>query len=120
MSVDPDSFSSSEVAPTSFLPEQMLRGLREVAALARGAVAGRELREQIIDRAQETFGGDAIALWRFESRDRAWRIAAARGLSADYSAVDIPAVGESRTAVALDGPLFVPDVRAWPVAAERR
>jgi PAS domain S-box-containing protein len=97
-----------------------VRALRDLALLARSTIAGKELREQIVEQARTLFGGDAGALWRLESRDRIWRIAAATGLSEDYSAVAIPMPKGDDTATLLPAPLFIADVNAWPAVDERR
>jgi PAS domain S-box-containing protein len=101
---------------------EIIHGLRELAVLARSNIAGRELRERIVDEARRLFGADAAALWRLESRERLWRISAATGLSADYSSVAIPAPPETDadTAAVLAVPRFIADVDRWPRVDERR
>jgi PAS domain S-box-containing protein len=98
----------------------LVRGLRALAALAGSGVAGKELRDRIVQQAHDLFGADAVALWRLESRDRTWRIAAATGLSEGYSAVAIPAPAVDNTDAVLPGVLMVSDVNAWPQVDERR
>jgi PAS domain S-box-containing protein len=96
-----------------------LRALRDLAALARRNVTGRELRDAIIDAGERLFHPDAMALWRYETREHIWRIAASSGLSSDYSAVGASA--ESRDASAmLTEPLFIDDLSAWPQVDQRR
>jgi hypothetical protein len=58
-------------------PSGAVGALRDLAAVAREGITGKALRDAIIDRAQRLFGSDAVALWRLESRERLWRIAAA-------------------------------------------
>ncbi len=96
------------------------RGLRELTTLARGEVAGKELRERIVEHALRFFAADAVAMWRLESRERIWRIAAGSGLSKDYSTFAIPAPADGNVANLLPAPLLIPDVRAWPAVDDRR
>lgn len=98
---------------------RLVRGLRETTVLARRGTAGKELRERLIGQAQRLFGADAVALWRLESRERIWRIAAAVGLSESYAAVAIPVPPDYETESVLPGPILIPDVRAWPPVDER-
>ncbi|HEY0157027.1 MAG TPA: GAF domain-containing protein [Thermoanaerobaculia bacterium] len=99
---------------------EIVRGLRDLSALTRANIAGKELRGRLVELAMRFFGADAVALWRLESREHTWRIAAAAGLSAEYPAVTIPAPAAADVAVMLPAPVFVPDVRAWPAVDARR
>jgi PAS domain S-box-containing protein len=103
-------------------PSGAVGALRDLAAVAREGITGKALREAIIDRAQRLFGSDAVALWRLESRERLWRIAAARGLSDGYASVSIPVVegGAGDAAALIPQPLLIADVAAWPAVDERR
>lgn len=96
------------------------RGLRELSMLTRTTLAGRGLRDQIVEQAVRFFGADAAAMWRLESREHMWRIAAMTGLSADYSTFAIEEPADGNVAAMLPGPLHIPDVRAWPVVDARR
>ena len=96
------------------------RGLRDLSMLTRASVAGKELRNQIVEHAQRFFGADAVAMWRLETRERMWRIAATTGLSADYSTFAIEAPSDGNVAAMLPGPLLIADARAWPVVDARR
>lgn len=96
------------------------RGLRELTSLARSGVAGKELRERIVEHAHRFFAADAVAMWRLESREHIWRIAASFGLSADYSTFAIPAPTDGDVASLLPAPLLIPDARAWPLVDDRR
>ena len=96
------------------------RGLRDLSMLTRTTLAGKELRDQIVEHALRFFGADAAAMWRLESRERMWRIAATTGLSADYSTFAIEAPADGNVASVLAGPLLIPDVRAWPLVDARR
>ncbi|MEA2491066.1 MAG: hypothetical protein QOH21_2858 [Acidobacteriota bacterium] len=98
----------------------IVRGLRDLSTLTAAEITGKELRDRIVEHARIFFGADAVALWRLESRERIWRIAASAGLSADYSSFTLPAPRESDVAAMLPSPLLVPDVRAWPVVDDRR
>jgi PAS domain S-box-containing protein len=98
----------------------IVRGLRAFSELTAADVAGKELRAGIVAHAQSFFGADAVALWRLESREHIWRIAAAAGLSDDYSAFTLPAPAGADVAAMLAAPVFVPDVRAWPAVDDRR
>jgi PAS domain S-box-containing protein len=101
-------------------PEALLRGLRELSSLARTKIAGKELRERIVDDARTVFGADAVAMWRLESRERTWRIAAATGLSEDYATYAIPVSLGTNAATLLPGPILIPDVQAWPAVDDRK
>ena len=96
------------------------RGLHELTALARSGVAGKELRERIVEHALRFFAADAVAMWRLESREHIWRIAAASGLSVDYSTFAIPASAGGNVATLLSAPLLIPDVNKWPLVDDRR
>ena len=96
------------------------RGLRDLSTLTRTTLAGKELRDQIVEQAVRFFGADAAAMWRLESRERMWRIAATTGLSADYSTFAIEAPADGNVAAMLPGPLLIADVRGWPVVDARR
>jgi PAS domain S-box-containing protein len=98
----------------------IVRALHEVAAVARSGIAGRELRDRILEQAKALFAADAVALWRLESRDRIWRVSATIGLSEEFASVAIPAPDDSGAAAVLPAPLFIPDVAAWPLVDERR
>jgi PAS domain S-box-containing protein len=95
---------------------EIVRALHDLAKLARSNIAGKELRDRIIEQARALFAADAVALWRLESREQIWRIASAAGLSADYSA----ATSERDAAAVLPGPRYLADVGAWPVVDPRR
>ncbi|HEX8618859.1 MAG TPA: GAF domain-containing protein, partial [Thermoanaerobaculia bacterium] len=96
------------------------RALRDLAMLTQATVAGKELRDQIVEHARRFFGADAVAMWRLESRERMWRIAATTGLSSDYSTFEIEAPTDGNVAAMLPGPLLIADVRAWPAVDARR
>ncbi|HWW60472.1 MAG TPA: GAF domain-containing protein, partial [Thermoanaerobaculia bacterium] len=98
----------------------MARGLRDLAMLTRTTVAGKELRERIVDLALRFFSADAVAMWRLESRERIWRIAATTGLSDDYSTFEIPAPPDGDVGAMLSAPLLIADARAWPIVDARR
>ena len=98
----------------------MARGLRDLAMLTRTTVAGKELRERIVDLALRFFSADAAAMWRLESRERIWRIAATAGLSDDYSTFEIPAPPDADVGAMLSAPLLIADARAWPIVDARR
>ena len=100
--------------------QSMVAALRDVAMLAVSSVAGKELRAGIIEQALRLFGADAVALWRLESRERVWRIAAETGLSDNYSSVAIPVLNDYETASVLTAPLLVADVRSWALVDARR
>jgi PAS domain S-box-containing protein len=119
---DPVSDSSAEanMETAGMTAASVARGLRDLSMLARRVVAGKELRDQIVEHALSFFGADAVAMWRLESRERMWRIAAASGLSADYSAFAIEAPADGNVAAMLPGPLLIPDARAWPAVDARR
>jgi PAS domain S-box-containing protein len=97
-----------------------VRALRDLSALAQSGVAGKELRRCIVQQAQAAFGADAVALWRLESRERIWRIAAAAGLSADYATVSVAAPPVQDIASMLSAPLLVPDVTASSLIRDDR
>jgi GAF domain-containing protein len=97
----------------------IVRGLRDLSTLTR-TVAGKELRDEIVLHARRFFRVDAVAMWRLESRERLWRIAATTGLSADYSSFAIEAPSDGNVANILPGPLLVADARAWPLVDARR
>jgi PAS domain S-box-containing protein len=97
----------------------MVRALRELAALAGSRIAGKELRDRLVEQAHAVFGADAVALWRLESREHIWRIAAAKGLSEGYSVVAAAAPRDVDRSV-LGDVLLIPDVRDWPLVDERR
>ena len=122
MSRDPVRASSPEesVRTEGMTAATVARALRDLSMLTRTTVAGKELREQIVDHARRFFGADAVAMWRLESRERIWRIAASTGLSADYSAFAIEAPGDGNVAAMLPGPLLIADARAWPAVDARR
>lgn len=101
-------------------PEALLRGLRRLSALARTTVAGKELRDRIVEDARQLFGADAVAMWRLESRERTWRIAASVGLSEDYATCSIAAPAPSTVSSLLPGPILIPDVRSWPAVDDRK
>ena len=88
--------------------------------LTRTTVAGKELRDRIVQNARRFFGADAVAMWRLESRERMWRIAATTGLSTDYSTFAIEAPVDGNVAAMLPGPLLIADAHAWPVVDARR
>jgi len=117
VSGDPLNIASRE---RDFTAVAIARGLRELTALTRGGVTGKELRERIVDQARRLFAADAVAMWRLESRERLWRIAAGAGLSEDYSALAIVAPADSDVAAILPGPLLISDARAWPLVDDRR
>jgi PAS domain S-box-containing protein len=96
------------------------RALRDLSMLTRTTVAGKELRDQIVEHARRFFGADAVAMWRLESRERTWRIAATAGLSASYSTFAIEAPTDGNVAAMLPSPLLIADARAWPVVDARR
>src|ERR1051325_2790350 len=96
------------------------RALRDLSMLTRTTVAGKELRDQIVEHARRFFGADAVAMWRLESRERRWRIAATTGLSADYTSFTIEAPADGNVAAMLPAPLLIADARAWPVVDARR
>ncbi|HEX8170653.1 MAG TPA: GAF domain-containing protein [Thermoanaerobaculia bacterium] len=96
------------------------RALRDLSMLTRTTVAGRELRDEIVEHARRFFGADAVAMWRLESRERVWRIAATSGLSTDYSTFAIEAPADNDVAAILPGPLLIADARAWPLVDARR
>ena len=100
--------------------EWIAAGLRALSMLMSGTAAGKELRDRIIDHALRFFGADAAAMWRLESRERMWRIAATTGLSADYSEFAIPAPADGNVAAVLSAPLLIADARAWPLVDDRR
>jgi len=95
------------------------QALGELAALTRSTVAGKELRSRIVEQALRFFHADAVAMWRLESRERMWRIAAVTGLSADYSTFAIPAPS-GNVAAMLPAPLLIADAKAWPIVDDRR
>ena len=101
-------------------PPTMIRALRDLAMLARSSCAGKELRERIAASAMNLFGADAVALWRLETRERIWRIAAASGLSDDFLAAAVPVRDDVDTASLIPAPILVADVRAWSPADHRR
>jgi PAS domain S-box-containing protein len=115
-----DEGSAIEVAESGFSADWIASGLRELAALATGSVAGKELRDRIVQQAQRFFRADAAAMWRLESRERIWRIASTAGLSDDYSGFTIDAPADGNVAAMLPGPLLIADVRAWPAVDDRR
>jgi PAS domain S-box-containing protein len=98
----------------------LLEGLRELSALARSNVAGRELRDRIVEQAIRLFRGDAAALWRFESRDRLWKIASGAGLSTDFSTVAVPVDDNYDAAAIIPTPWLIPDVQASTLVDGRR
>jgi PAS domain S-box-containing protein len=124
VSVDESIVTNGGVHPSeegwSASPAALLSGLRELSSVTRTNVAGKELRERIVAHAQRVFGADAVALWRLESREHIWRIAAAAGLSNDYATFSIPAPPDGNVAALLPAPLFIADVRAWPLVDDRR
>jgi PAS domain S-box-containing protein len=122
MSVERDSDETVAVRPAApaVAPAAVVHALHSLAKLARANVAGKELREQIVEQAQSLFGADAVALWRLESRDHIWRISAVRGLSEDYSHDAIPATSTNDAATILPGPRFVGDVGGWAAVDPRR
>jgi PAS domain S-box-containing protein len=98
-----------------------IRALRDLASLIREGTSGQALRDKIVDQARVLFDADAVALWRLESREQTWRIAAAAGLSGNFSSVSVPVSGnEAAASSVLPGPLLIPDVRGWPLADARR
>jgi PAS domain S-box-containing protein len=98
-----------------------IRALRDLASLVREGTSGKALRDKIVEQAQVLFDADAVALWRIESREQVWRIAAAIGLSGDFSSVSIPiSDSEAASATITSGPLLVGDVNTWSVAEGRR
>ena len=120
MSIDqqPDDFPGRPFQTPA--AETLIRGLGALAALAQSGTAGRELRERIVTQARDTFGAHGVALWRLESRDRIWRIAAASGLSEGFASIAIPVMEAPDSAAVLAAPLFIEDVRAWPMVDPRR
>ncbi|HEX3582657.1 MAG TPA: GAF domain-containing protein [Thermoanaerobaculia bacterium] len=117
MSVDPGNVPSRE---RDLSAVDIARGLYELATLIRSGATGRELREQIVAQARQFFAADAVAMWRLESRERIWRIAADKGLSADYSAFALPAPADGDVTSMLAAPLLIEDARAWPLVDDRR
>jgi PAS domain S-box-containing protein len=101
-------------------PLKFVRTLHALATLARSSAAGKELRDAIIEQALQLFDADAVALWRLESREHVWRVAATKGLSDEFSSVTLPASPENDAAVLLPAPTLVADVRAWAHVEERR
>jgi PAS domain S-box-containing protein len=97
-----------------------VRALRDLSALARSSVAGKELRTRIVEQAQQAFGADAVALWRLESRERVWRIAAATGISAAYTTTSISAPATEDITAMLSAPMLVPDIGASPLIRDER
>ncbi|HYH08676.1 MAG TPA: GAF domain-containing protein [Thermoanaerobaculia bacterium] len=124
MSVDESAITNGGAHPPQegkiASPSALLRGLRELSSLTQTNITGKELRERIVAHAQRVFGADAVALWRLESRERLWRIAAVAGLSEDYTTLSIPAPSDGNVAALLPAPLLIPDVRAWPIVDDRR
>ena len=85
-----------------------IRALRDLASLVREGIRGKALRDKLVDRARVLFAADAVALWRLESREQTWCIAAAAGLSGSFSAVSVPVSGnEAAASSVLPGPLLV-------------
>ena len=115
-----DATAGEQPASDSAMSGTIVAALRDVAMLAASNVAGRELRVRIVEQALRLFGADGVALWRLESRERVWRIAATTGLSEDYSSVAIPVSNDYDTASVLKAPLLVADVREWPLVDARR
>ena len=120
MSVDSAIENPGSGLPPPSRGEAIAAGLRNLAALAGSGIAGRELREQLVEQASRFFAADAVALWRLETRDRIWRIAMASGLSTDYSSVAIAAPDQYDTGAVLASPLFIADVHSWPLVDERQ
>ncbi|HVE70340.1 MAG TPA: GAF domain-containing protein [Thermoanaerobaculia bacterium] len=100
--------------------EWIATGLRDLSMLMRASVAGKELRERIVEQAFRFFRADAAAMWRLESRERMWRIAATTGLSEDYSGFAIAALANANVAAMLPAPMLIGDARAWPLVDDRR
>jgi PAS domain S-box-containing protein len=117
---DPVKSAGESSQPGNMTAASVARALRDLAMLTRATVAGKELRNQIVGHARHFFGADAVAMWRLESRERMWRIAATTGLSADYSSFAIEAPEDGNVAAMLPAPLLIADVRAWPVVDARR
>ena len=104
-----------------FSAVRIAAGLRELSALASGQVTGKELRDQLVAQALHFFCADAAAMWRLESRERIWRIASTIALSDDYTGLTINAPADGNNAASLlPGPVFIPDVRAWPAVDARQ
>src|SRR5215203_2935554 len=98
-----------------------IRALRELASLVRDGTNGKALRDKIVEQAKVLFDADAVALWRIESREQVWRIAAATGLSGDFSSVSIPiSESEAASASVTSGPLLVGDAGTWSLVEGRR
>ena len=97
-----------------------LHALKDLSALARSAVAGKELRVRIVEQAQQAFGADAVALWRFESRERVWRIAAATGISDAYTNAVVSAPPVENITAMLSAPMLVSDIGASPLIRDDR
>jgi PAS domain S-box-containing protein len=112
--------AASPPTTASFDAIAVARGLHELATLARSGVAGKDLRRRIVEHALQFFAADAVAMWRLESRERMWRIAADAGLSDDYSTFEIPAPADSNVASVLRAPILISDVAAWPLVDDRR
>ena len=94
-----------------------LSALRRVSELLRTAQPTRDTLRNILAAMPDLIPAQGYAIWRYDTRAAEWHILASAGLSREYTAHTVPERHDITTF--LRGPFVIPDVYAWPLAADR-
>ena len=95
-----------------------LAALARVSELLRTSRPTRETLRCVLAAMPDLIPADGYAIWRYDRRVAEWHILASGGLSRDY--VSHPVPERQDLEVFLTTPFAIPDVFAWPLAADRR
>jgi PAS domain S-box-containing protein len=94
-----------------------LSALARVSSLLRTSRPTRDTLRSVLAAMPDLIPAQGYAIWRYDTRAAEWHILASAGLSRDYVSHTVPERHD--ITVLLDGPFAIPDVFAWPLAADR-
>jgi PAS domain S-box-containing protein len=93
-----------------------LAELASLSELLRGSASAREAMGVVLEAMPRIIPADAYALWRYSEREHEWQVLASTGLATESLAYR---VAEKRESILRDGPVFLENLDAWPVIADR-
>ena len=103
--------------PSSTAPTDRLGALARVSELLRASRPTRDTLRSVLETMPDLIAAEAYAIWRYDTRASEWHILASSGLSRAYAAHTVS--NRPDVEAHLKGPFAIPDVYAWPLAADR-
>ncbi|HEX6099552.1 MAG TPA: GAF domain-containing protein [Thermoanaerobaculia bacterium] len=103
--------------PSTPRSAERLSALARVAELLRTSRPTRDTLHSVLAVMPELIPAQGYAIWRYDTRAAEWHILASAGLSRDYISHTVPERPDIQRL--LKDPFAIPDVYAWPLAADR-